>query len=183
MRIISGRFKGRKFKEKIPNGVRPTTDRVKETCFNIINNLIDLEDARVLDLFSGTGSLGFEALSRFAYSCEFVDKSLKSISYIKNMANQLELNQDLVDFHNLDFRTWLKINTNHFDLIFADPPYELDLEEIILELIVESKTLKNNGIIMLETSGNKSIVQPKDLILIDRKMFGDTDVLFLELAN
>jgi 16S rRNA (guanine966-N2)-methyltransferase len=124
MRIISGKFGGRRINAKIPAGVRPTLDSARETIFNILNNLIDFEDIRVLDLFAGSGMLGFEALSRGARECYSIEKSRKTFAFIKKSAEELEIDKGSFHLINADatkFLNKLKEEQIKFDLIFMDP--------------------------------------------------------------
>jgi 16S rRNA (guanine966-N2)-methyltransferase len=125
MRIISGAFKGRQL--YVPPGIRPTADRVKEAVFSIISNKWDISGIQVLDLFAGSGALGFEALSRGAAHAVFVDKSAGSIKAIKRNAINLGLGEQ-VEAVSGDAISYLsKSSDSHlFDLVFCDPPYEFN---------------------------------------------------------
>ena len=131
MRIIAGKYKSRKILsvhqtyggQTEKNTYRPTTDRAKETLFNMLNNLIDFDSVRCLDLFAGSGALGFESLSRGAASCDFVDISSTQLNQIKLTAEELKV-QDNISLFNCDVIDFLEDNEGAFyDLIFADPPY------------------------------------------------------------
>ncbi len=120
MRIISGIRRGHKLTEIKREGIRPTTDRVKESMFNLITPYI--ADAEVLDLFCGSGALAFEALSRGAAKAVCVDKSSDSISVIKKNCDSLDFS-DKTDIINADAFDFLKRTGKSFDIIFLDPPY------------------------------------------------------------
>lgn len=126
MRIISGYLRRRQI--KAPKGLitRPTTDRVKESMFNMLNSRIDFEEADVLDLFAGTGSLGFEALSRGAAAVTFVDSNSRVMKVCRDNATELDVDEACVCFQS-DVMDFLRTYSGPpFDLILADPPYELE---------------------------------------------------------
>jgi len=133
LRIIAGKYKSRRIHSYSPpkehcikgniSGFRPTTDRAKETLFNVLNNLIDFEGVSCLDLFAGSGSLGFEALSREAERCDFVESSIKQTKIITRTAAELGCEKN-INIHNTDVLRFLnQAEGESYDLIFADPPY------------------------------------------------------------
>lgn len=152
MRVISGSARGLKL--KAPEGLetRPTTDRIKESLFNIIAP--DLYEADFLDIFSGSGGIGIEALSRGARSAVFIDSSRKSVSVICDNLKSAKVFQK-AEVLNKDVKVALNIiknNNKTFDIIFMDPPYEKGLTEKTLEIIDKLKLLKDNGYIIAEQS-------------------------------
>jgi 16S rRNA (guanine966-N2)-methyltransferase len=148
MRIIGGRLKGLRLNP--PNGlpVRPTTDLAKEALFNILQNQIDIEGIRVLDLFSGTGNLSLEFASRGAAEVISVDKSIRCIHYLKDMAKQHGLPQ--IKTYNADVFKFLEMESETYDLIFADPPYDLSRISEIVKIVFEKKLLSVDGILIVE---------------------------------
>lgn len=147
MRVISGSARGKKLITSEGFDVRPTLDRVKESVFNMI--AFDIPDACVLDLFSGSGSLGIEALSRGAKECTFIDKSSQSVSVTKKnleatrlLESAFVLNTDSIEF--------IKSTSKKFDIIFIDPPYESDLYTKSLSAIKAANILNDDGFIVLE---------------------------------
>ena len=148
MRIIGGRLKGLRLNP--PNGlpVRPTTDMAKEALFNILQNQIDFEGIRVLDLFSGTGNLSLEFASRDAFEVIAVDKSIRCIHYLKDMAKKHGLDQ--IKTYNADVFKYLDLETETYDLIFADPPYDLSRIPEIIKIVFEKKLLSPDGILIVE---------------------------------
>lgn len=147
MRIISGEARGRKLKEPKDFDIRPTSDMVKESIFNIIQ--FDVEGRRALDLFAGTGQLGIEALSRGAREVVFIDSAAEAIAITRE-------NVKLAGFD--DRATVLRASAESyiapglkFDLIFLDPPYDSKLIDEMLVKIIEFDILKENGIIICET--------------------------------
>lgn len=147
MRVISGSARGKKL--ECPEGIdiRPTLDRVKESVFNMI--AFDIADATVLDLFSGSGALGIEALSRGASHCVFVDKSSQSISATQKNIEATRFG-DASCVINADSIEFIKKTDKTFDIIFIDPPYESELYEISLRAIKDSGVLSDDGFIVLE---------------------------------
>ena len=152
MRIISGKFKGRKF--NFPKGlpVRPTTDFVKENLFNILNNKIDIEDCNILDLFAGSGNISFEFISRGAKSCTAVDLNRKCIDFIKSLSIELKTDLKITMANALSYIT--KPNEMKFDIIFADPPYALNEISQIPYLIFDNNLLAENGLLIIESGIN-----------------------------
>jgi len=148
MRVISGLAKGRKLEEPEGHRIRPTTDMVKESVFNIIQ--FDIEGRRILDLFAGTGQLGIEALSRGAGSAVFVDESLDAVKLVKGNLKKMDFEQP-VSVVRGDALSFIKSSKEHFDVIFLDPPYETPLIDKSLQKIIEFDILNENGIIICET--------------------------------
>ena len=126
MRIIAGNLKRRLIKAPKGQITRPTTDRVRESLFNMLNSRIDFVESDVLDLFAGTGALGLESISRGATSVTFVEANPKVIKYCRENATQLQVDEACV-FFQADAVSFLRSYKGPaFDLIFADPPYELE---------------------------------------------------------
>ncbi len=145
MRVITGSAKGRKLIVNDNSGIRPTSDMIKEALFSVIQ--FDIPGADVLDLFSGSGQLGIEALSRGAESCVFVDSSRNSISVTRTntqTAGFTEASKIL----NLDALSYLKTCTGVFDIAFLDPPYEKGLIEACMPLL--SEHMSEKGIVICE---------------------------------
>lgn len=154
MRVITGIARGRKLKELPGMDTRPTTDKVKESIFNIIQ--FDIEGRRVLDLFGGTGQLGIEALSRGAEHCTFVDLRKEAAAVIReNLAHTgLEGGASVVQGDCMAFLSGVK---EKFDLIFLDPPYAADLLEKVLFSIAAIDIVSENGIIVCESAAEKAL--------------------------
>ena len=146
MRVIAGSAKGHNLKTLDGQDVRPTLDRVKESVFSILYPY--LEDAKVLDLFAGSGSLGIEALSRGAEICHFVDKSIKSIECVKFNLSHTKLTEKSI-IHLKSAEDFLKTCHEKFDIIFLDPPYSKGIESEIFPHLTEK--LEDDGVILLET--------------------------------
>lgn len=149
VRIITGKYKGRILRVAKGDDVRPTADRVKETLFNILSSRLDFEEFVVLDLFAGTGSLGFEALSRGAKKIIFVDNSRKALQIIKENAERLNC-VDKILIVNDDALSFIEHSKEKFDLIFADPPYMYPQLDMLVNKIWEKKLLNEFGFFSLE---------------------------------
>lgn len=147
MRIIAGSRKGHKLHEFSGQDIRPTTDRVKESVFNLIQEFIP--GSRTLDLFGGSGALTFEALSRGAESGVCVDISGTAVSVIKK--NQEELKFDNFTVINTDAAQFLKSTDRTFSVIFLDPPYNKGFITPVINQIVDGGRLESGGIIVLES--------------------------------
>ncbi len=150
MKIISGQFKGKTIKGFDIEGTRPTMDRVKESLFGTIQNYV--RESIVLDLFSGTGNLGFEALSNDAKYCYFNDINIKCTKLINKIIEELNL-KDKSKVLNLNYKNalnYFKNNNITFDIIFLDPPYKMDILNEIIKYIHDNNILNKNGIIVCE---------------------------------
>lgn len=181
MRIIAGLARG--FLLKAPKGldVRPTSDRVKETIFNILRNSV--ADAAVLDLFAGTGNLGLEAVSRGAARVVFFDASWKSLSVVKeNMVHtHLEGYCEVRKIDALVGLGLLKKNQQQFDLIFCDPPYNRGLVGKVLRFLDDSdEILSPTGILIIEYSCHEFLPNDLENLQVQRtEKFGETRIGFV----
>ncbi len=149
MRIITGSAKGITLKTLEGDATRPTSERVKEAVFSMIQ--FDLEERRVLDLFSGSGQMALEALSRGASSATLVDKSRDSINIIKYNANKTKL-FDRCAIYQSDYLDFIKRNYgNKYDIVFLDPPYTLKMYKPALQALLDSSMLKPSTLIICES--------------------------------
>jgi 16S rRNA (guanine966-N2)-methyltransferase len=151
MRIISGKYKGRRISPPKNLPVRPTTDMSKESLFNILNNRIDLEGIKVLDLFAGTGNISYEFGSRGAASITSVDEDFGCIKFIKQTAAEFDFN---IQATKSPVKKFIQGNKAAYDIIFADPPYYMEqkLFEELVHLIFEHNTLAEGGLLIIEHS-------------------------------
>lgn len=154
MRVITGSARGRRLKELKGMETRPTTDRVKEGMFSILQ--FDIEGRRVLDLFAGTGQLGIECLSRGAASAVFVDRRREAVELIRENLKVTDLS-DRASVINSDGLEYLKSARSPFDLIFLDPPYEAGLLELALKQIAGFDILSPHGIIVAEHPADRTL--------------------------
>lgn len=180
MRIISGSARG--IKLITPEGLktRPTADRIKESLFNMI--ALEIPNANFLDLFSGSGAVGIEALSRGARHSTFIDNNKNAISSITQNLKKSKLEKNATIINN-DILNALKklsdINNNKFDIIFLDPPYNQGLTEPVLNLIAQSRLLSNDGFIICEQHLKEPELKIDNLKTYKVKEYKITKMLFM----
>ncbi len=175
MRIIAGEKKGRKLISPKDKSVRPTEDRIKESLFNILSNRI--HNAVVLDLFSGSGSIGCEALSRGAKTVYFNELRYENYKVIQSNIKGLDFEN--FSLYRGDFRSTLKkiAGTIRFDIVFIDPPYGMDLEYEALSYIADYSLLNKNALLVIES--DKYLKETPGYKLIDERRYGSTYLFFL----
>lgn len=181
MRIISGKSRGSKLYTLEGDNTRPTLDRVKESLFNILQNKI--KNSVVLDLFSGSGALALESLSRGAKKAFLCDKSHAAVEVIKKNIEKTHFEEETVVICN-DYKKCLKELNEKIDLIFIDPPYKLNIAVEAINIILEENILQEDGIIVLETDDEqrelKQIENLKNIINIsDLRSYGRVKLIFL----
>lgn len=182
MRVIGGRFKGRKLISFQADHIRPTTDRVKESIFNILMG--QLEGSRVLDLFSGTGSLTCEALSRGAVSVEAVEVNRKSLQIMRDNFAALGVSNE-VRIHAADVLKFLKKYSGPaFNLIFIDPPFTEKMGHQVMETIAASPVIGASSTIIIEYSRHE-VVESRygSLFRYNERDFGDKKVAFFRIQE
>jgi 16S rRNA (guanine(966)-N(2))-methyltransferase RsmD len=150
MRIISGSHKSRIIRTPKNLPVRPTTDMAKEALFNILVNHFDLEDITVLDLFAGTGNITYEFASRGAIGVTSVDTELRCVDFIRTTARNLGF-EAVLSFRSDAFK-YLQNTQNRYDIIFCDPPYDMQGIELIPGLVLDKMLLKEGGWLIIEHS-------------------------------
>lgn len=172
MRIIGGKFKGRRFDppaDKWPT--RPTTDFAKEALFNILNNLLDFESVKMLDLFGGTGSHSYEFISRGCTDATYVDKFPGCVQFVRKTAQKLQIESCLKIFQ-MDVFRFIESTREQYDYIFAGPPYSLPTIDIIPDLIFEKELLLPDGLFVLEHNPQHEFLNhPR---LVDVRNYGQT---------
>lgn len=178
MRIISGKFKGRVLSSFQADHIRPTTDRVKETLFN--KWMHDVQDASVLDLFSGTGSLGLEALSREACHVTFVEKNLSSIKILKKNLDLLKISPSQFKIYQKDVLSFLKnYSDNSVDLVLVDPPFTEKMAHEVMLMLDQSLCVGEKTLIAIESAKKERIdEQYTSLYRYDFKDYGDKILSF-----
>ena len=184
MRIIAGKYKGRKFDLPKESQTRPTLDRIKENIFNIIN--FEIPNANCLDLFTGSGALGLECLSRNASQVVFVDEKSENIKNIKNFLNLVKDENGYClccDYE--DALKKLSTDKKKFDVIFLDPPYDTPFAEKAIKLINHFGLLNDNGIIIWEQLNelNKMENFMSPYKIKNEKKYGTVKVVFLKNEN
>ncbi len=183
MRIISGQLKGKKIFEPSDKNTRPLKDLTKESIFNIIQHSnkfnLNLEASNVLDLFSGVGSFGLEALSRNANFITFVENYKNVIKVLKKNIKNLDLDNKckiiekdiLNDFNSLKFE-------QKFDLIFIDPPFKEKKIKSLLIKIFNSKILQSNGVLIIHRNSKEIDNFPDEMNILEQKTYGISKIFF-----
>lgn len=181
MRIISGRYKSKRLHAPKNLPVRPTTDMAKEALFNILNNLYYFNQLAVLDLFSGTGNIGFEFASRGTENIIAVDAHFGCIKYINKISK--ELNLGIKTYKSDAFKFLGKTNLK-FDVIFADPPYKFENEQFkrLIELVFENKLLNMEGVLIVEHSKHTKLIGHEKLSY-SKKYGGNVFSFFVNTAS
>jgi 16S rRNA (guanine966-N2)-methyltransferase len=186
MRIVGGRFRGRPIAAPKHEGLRPTADRVRESLFNILVHGVDnfaLEGARCIDLFAGTGALGLEAVSRGAAFCLFVEEAPEARALIRDNIEAMQLT-GLTRIFRRDATDLGPVGTvAPFALAFLDPPYGKGLAERALVSLAEGGWLVPGAVAVVEERANSEIALPPDFGEIDRRAWGDTQVVITRFAG
>lgn len=173
MRVISGRLKGRSLVDFDAAHIRPTTDRMKETMFNICD--WDFEGISVLDLFAGTGNLGIEAASRGASSVCFVEKSVESVSILKQ--NLAKFQKDLaatIEIAQIEVQGFLEQHKSQFDVILIDPPFTEKLADSVMSLLATSAIFHDQTTVLIESGQSEQLkTSYRPFQLQKQKVFGD----------
>ena len=184
MRIISGKARGTKLYTLEGDNTRPTLDRVKESIFNIIQNEID--GAKILDLFAGSGAIGLECLSRGAEQAVLCDSSKAAIDIIKKNVEKTHM-EEKVQIINMDFENCLNnLKSQQFDIIYIDPPYATDYILKSLKKIIELHIAKEESLIIIETDDEQRIVneiENIDVRIVDKRKYGRATIIFLSLEK
>ena len=157
IRITGGENRSRLLETPNTTLTKPTMDKVRAAVFSALGDSV--KNAIILDLFAGSGSYGFESLSRGAKHATFIDSSYDAIKAIQKNAHNL--NRENVVIKNSDVLAFLSGNPGNFDIIFVDPPYKLDVYEKLVSLVIEKDILSDNGIIVLESERELNIDQEK----------------------
>lgn len=180
MRIISGTRRGQKLIEFEGMDIRPTTDRVRESVFNLIQEFV--YGAKVLDLFSGSGALSFEALSRGAESAVCVDIDKRSLEVISENAKKLRFSEN-VTIVNDSAENFIRKRNDKFDIIFLDPPYNKGFIKPVIEKILEQKILEDDGVIVLESDSVDEHGEMEGFSIIKQRKYGRTFVTVYQKNN
>jgi 16S rRNA (guanine966-N2)-methyltransferase len=180
MRIVGGRLRGRSLVGPRSDAIRPTSDRLRETIFNILAHAYDdpVEGARVLDLFAGTGAMGIEALSRGAAFALFVDDGAQARGIIRENVDALGLGGSTRLFRRDATRLGEAGPIPPFSLVFCDPPYGRDLAPRALGSCVEGGWLAHDALVVVEEAHGHPVALPEGLTQIERRDYGETCLLF-----
>jgi 16S rRNA (guanine(966)-N(2))-methyltransferase RsmD len=180
MRIISGKFKGRRLQAPKNLPVRPTTDMAKEALFNILNNHFNFSELKILDLFAGTGNISYEFASRGSAPILCIDADFGCVNYIKKIANELDFDITAIKS---DVFKFLEKNNSTYDLIFADPPYHLEQKDFekIVQLTFENELLDEVGMLIVEHSKDTKLDHLDYFSFV--RTYGGTAFSFFEYEN
>lgn len=181
MRIVGGRYRGRAIASSDHEGLRPTSDRVRESIFNILLHGIEdfsVDGSRVMDLFAGTGALGLEALSRGASFCLFVEEGAESRGLIRQNIEAFGLTGNTRLFRRDATDLGPASPMQPFGLAFLDPPYGKGLGERAIQSLREGKWLTPGAIVVWEERASSELAWPKGFAQIDARTWGDTQVAF-----
>ncbi|HOT95886.1 MAG TPA: 16S rRNA (guanine(966)-N(2))-methyltransferase RsmD [bacterium] len=181
MRVIAGRFRNRSIQSLKAAWLRPTTDRTREFIFSWLGNLVP--EARVLDLFAGTGSLGIEAVSRGAVEATFVDSAAAAYTLIQRNTAALDIPAAVFRQEALSYLKRAARMHWRYDLIFCDPPYFYPEYAELLQQIQEGAVLQAEGLLIYEASSREMLACPEPWRLRKEKVMGDTRILFMELEH
>lgn len=179
MRIISGKLKGIRLNPPPGLPVRPTKDMAKEALFNILHNQYDLEELKVLDLFSGTGSVSVEFASRGVRDIVSVDLDRGCYTFLRSVAKQYSL--DAIKPQRGDVIRYLREETDKYDLIFADPPYDIPEIPLIPKLVFERELLNPGGVLIVEHHTMKRLDDHPNFV--EQRKYGYSSFSFFELKE
>ena len=184
MRIVGGRLRGRALAAPKSQAIRPTSDRLRESLFNILAHAYgdSVNGVRVLDLFAGTGALGIEAISRGAAFCLFVDDGVEARALIRQNVDALGLGQVTRVFR----RDATKLGAAHpvepFALVFLDPPYRKGLALPALAALRDGGWLAPDALVVVEEAADADLVAPEGYEELERRSYDDTVIIFLRAA-
>lgn len=180
MRIIRGILKSRRFSppKKFPS--RPTTDFAKEGLFNILENRIDFGDLAILDLCAGTGNISLEFASREAGTIQCVDSNYHCFRFIQQMITDIKLDE-VMSVIKADVRDFVRKTEDHYDLIFADPPYNASFYHELVQTIIERNLLKPTGICIIEHGKQSDLSGEKGYV--ETRHFGNVYFSFFEAVS
>lgn len=186
MRVVAGRFRGLQLVAPEDKSIRPTSDRVRESVFNILAHGLgdfSLQGERVIDLFAGTGALGIEAISRGARYCLFVEEAPEARALIRRNVEALGLTRETRIFRRDASDLGPAGNMEPYGIAFLDPPYGKGLAEKALTGLAEGGWLKPGAIAVVEEKTGTAIAVPPGFAEADRRTWGDTEVLFLAFRS
>ena len=188
MRVISGHFKGKRILEPKDKNTRPLKDLVKESIFNIINHSkkfnINIESSNILDLFSGVGSFGIEALSRGAQHVIFVENYNYVLPILKKNIEKINQKEksEIIEKNILNEIDFKEIDQK-FDIIFLDPPFKEKNMEILIDKIYKSKILKETGIMIIHRHSKENQILIPEFQIIEEKKYGVSKIIFGKFSN
>lgn len=185
MRIVAGTLRGRALATPKHEGLRPTSDRVRESVFNILAHGIadfDIAGVRVIDLFAGTGALGIEALSRGAAYCLFVEEAAEARALIRQNVEAFGLTGVTRIFRRDATDLGPAGNMPPYSLAFLDPPYGKGMADRALVALVDGKWLSPGAVVVIEERAGVELTLPAALSMLDRRGYGDTEIVIARMA-
>lgn len=185
MRIVGGRLRGRALASPKHDGLRPTSDRTRESVFNILAHGVegfDISGARVIDLFAGTGALGLEAISRGAAYCLFVEETPEARGLIRQNVEAFGLTGETRIFRRDATDLGPAGNMAPFDLAFLDPPYGRGLAEKALACLTQGGWLAGNAVVIVEERAGSELAWPNGYAVGEMRTYGDTQIAILRYA-
>ncbi len=185
MRIVAGRFRGRSLKGPSGQAIRPTSDRLRETLFNVLAHAYGdpVTDARVLDLFAGTGALGLEALSRGGRFCLFVEEGVEARSLLRTNIEALGVEGATRIFRRDATRLGPAKPQEPFDLALLDPPYGKGLAEKALDSARAGGWLRTDALCVVEEAGGAEVGTPEGFETLEARQYGEAQLVFLRYAG
>ena len=183
MRIISGKFKGKKILQPKDKNTRPLRDLVKESIFNLIDHSnkfsCKIEKSNILDLFSGTGSFGLECISRNASKVTFVENYENAIHVLKKNISAIRAQKQtqIIDYNCFDFIKRYGVFNEKFDVIFLDPPYKEEKINLLINTIKEKKILNERGILILHRHKKDNVKISDKLKILDQRNYGISKII------
>lgn len=180
MRIISGKYRGKKLISPKNDDIRPTTDKAKESLFNIIQSYV--YDSVFLDLFAGSGAISLEAFSRGASDITLVEKSKSSLGIIKSNIKLIDENTN-IKIEQSDVISFLNKTSKKYDIIFADPPYNYTQINKILDIISQKQILSNDGVLIMETDKNVDLTLPQNMFIEKEKIYSISKFSIIKYLN
>ena len=174
MRIVSGKYKGRRINAPKNLPVRPTTDFAKEGLFNVLRTRVELEDLKILDLFAGSGNISLEFASRGAQSIVSVDQDRNCVNFIRKISADLDI-KEILPIRS-DVLKYLEKNQSMVDLVFADPPYAFEKYDELIRLVLEGEKLSKEDYFILEHGKEQDFSEHKHFQF--SKKFGNVNFTF-----
>lgn len=179
MRVIAGKYKGRKLETVPDNSVRPATDKVKGAIFNVLQSRVNWNTAKVLDLYAGSGSVGIEALSRGAQHCIFVEKSRSALTFLKANIETIGAGHDANVVYG-DVDTYVESTRTQYTVVFADPPYALPALKSIPNTIFKKDMIAADGYLIIEHPARYEFDNNGLWDVAVQKIYGNTAVSFFQ---
>ncbi len=176
MRVISGSARGRKLLSLEGEATRPTTDRVKESMFNLCMDYVP--SAAVLDLFAGSGALGIEALSRGANKCTFVENKSDALEFVRKNLENTRLSERARIYRG-DAFSFLENTTETYSLVFLDPPYDSGFYTPVLAKLSEKALLRQDGLVVMEMRADMEISLPEGFSVLKERIYGKIKILLI----